>query len=92
MGTKPDDTSFHMCDVQLWIGNTFVDPLTAPDAEIPAATSASLVFTTQKIGVRGKFINHAYSITTHCCPIRALARRIIHICQHAVSYIIPIAS
>jgi hypothetical protein len=48
-GTKTDDASFCMCDVQLWIGNTSADPLVAPKANILAATLTFLVFTTQKM-------------------------------------------
>jgi hypothetical protein len=81
-----------MCDVQLWIGNTFIDPLTAPEAQIRIATSASLVFTTQKNGVCGEVVNHACSGATHCRPVHHLARCIIHLQQHTGSSIIQIAS
>jgi hypothetical protein len=92
MGTKTDSTYFHMCGVQLWIGNTFVDPITAPEAQLLTVTLASLVFATQKNGVHGEVINHACSGATRVCPVCALAHRIIHIRQHTESPIILIAS
>jgi hypothetical protein len=40
-----------------------------------------LVFTTHKNGARGEVVNHACSGTMHCCPIRAIMHRIIHLRQ-----------
>jgi hypothetical protein len=88
MGTNMDDASFHICDVQLWIHNIFSNPGTAPFAQLLAFASSSLVFTTHTNGIHGEVI----SGTTHCCPVHALARCIIHIRHHIESSIIPFTS
>jgi hypothetical protein len=50
--TTSDDATFRLCDLQLWIGNLGVPIMTPPVEQLLAITSASLVFTTQKNGVR----------------------------------------
>jgi hypothetical protein len=52
-GTATDDADFRLQDLQLFIGDRFVDPSVTPLSDLEAATSASLVFTNQKNGVRG---------------------------------------
>jgi hypothetical protein len=49
-GTTNDGATFRVCDLQLWISNQAVDAMRAPEAQLLASTSASLVFTMQKNG------------------------------------------
>jgi hypothetical protein len=91
-GTATDDAAFRLQDLQLFIGDLFVDLCVAPISDLEAATSASLVFTNQKNGVRGEVVNHATSGASHCCPVRALARRAIHLRENAAPPTTPLAS
>jgi hypothetical protein len=91
-GTLNDDAAFTLGDVQLWIGRQFVCPLMAPIVMLQSATSAFLTFTTQKIGVRGEVINHATSGASHCCPVRAIVRRIVNLRHCATNASIPITT
>jgi hypothetical protein len=50
--TTSDDAAFWLCDLQLWIGNLAIPVMTAPVEQLLDSTSASLVFATQKNGVR----------------------------------------
>jgi hypothetical protein len=71
-GATSDGAAFRLRDLQLWIGNQTVGVMHAPEAQLLASTSASLVFTTQKNGVRCEVVNHADSGATYCCPAMAL--------------------
>jgi hypothetical protein len=71
-GTATDDASFRLQDLQLFIGDHFVDPSVAPISDLEAATSASLVFTNQKNGVCGEVVmlNYSHSRNPPCAPAR----------------------
>jgi hypothetical protein len=77
-GTTNDGAAFRLSNLQLWIGNHDVDVMHA-SKELIASTPASLVFTTQKNGVRGEVVNHACSGATHWCPVMTLIRRVVHL-------------
>jgi hypothetical protein len=77
----PDNRPFHLADVKLFIGNRRLDLHNDPDADLQAATNVSLVFTTQKNGVRGEVISHGRSGHVLVCPVRAVIRRIIYLRQ-----------
>jgi hypothetical protein len=64
-GTATDDVAFKLQDLQLFIGDRFVDPCVGPNSDLEAATSASLVFTNQKNDVRDEVVNHATSGESH---------------------------
>jgi hypothetical protein len=91
-GTVTDDAAFRLQDLQMFIGDRFVDPSVAPLSDLEAVTSASLVFTNQKNGVRGEVVNHATSGASHCCPVRALTRRASHLRTHDSPASTPLAS
>jgi hypothetical protein len=78
-GTATDDAAFRLQDLQIFIGDRFVDPCVAPISDMEPATSASLVFTNQKKGVYVEVVYHATSGALYCCPVRALARRAIRL-------------
>ncbi|CAJ1945366.1 unnamed protein product [Cylindrotheca closterium] len=81
-GTENDDTPFRFQDIQLCIGQIVIPLLTSTDAQLWAATSVSLTFTTQKNGVRGEVVNHGLSGHNLLCPGRAVVRQIIHLRSH----------
>jgi len=77
--TPSDTTPFRLADVRLTIGGRFLDPFTASQADLSAATSVSLTFTTQKNGVRGEVIALGRSGDPSLCPVRAAVRRVLHL-------------
>jgi hypothetical protein len=91
-GTATDDAAFRLQDLQFFIGDRFVDPCVAPISDMEAATSALLIFTNQKNGVRGEVVNHATSGASHCCPVRALARQTIHLRENDAPPTTPLSS
>ncbi|CAJ1954978.1 unnamed protein product [Cylindrotheca closterium] len=84
-GTTNDDTPFRFLDVQLKVGVRHLDLLTTTPAELWAATSVALTFTTQKNGVRGEVICHGQSGHDVLCPVRSMIRRILHLRQHTAN-------
>ncbi|CAJ1946536.1 unnamed protein product [Cylindrotheca closterium] len=83
--TTNDDTPFRFLDVQLKVGVRHLDLLTTTPAELWAATSVALTFTTQKNGVRGEVICHGRSGHDVLCPVRSMIRRILHLRQHTAN-------
>ena len=84
-GTTNDDTPFRFLDVQLKIGVRHLDLLNTNPAELWAATSVALTFTTQKNGVRGEVICHGRSGHDVLCPVRSMIRRILHLRHHTAN-------
>ncbi len=75
---------FRLRDVQLWIGSRSLDLLSCSDADILAATFATLTFTQQKNGVRNENIGHGRSGHPHLCPVLAIASHVLTLrSQHA---------
>jgi hypothetical protein len=74
-----DTTPFAFQDVMLCIGPVRLNVVTSTDAELLAASSASLTFTTQKNGVENEVIKLGKSGDPYLCPVLALARRVIHL-------------
>ena len=80
--SSPSDTQpFDYKSVQLFCGGRRLDLTTASNAEILTATFASLTFDLQKNGVRGEVIGQGLSGHPDVCPVKALARRVIHLRQ-----------
>ena len=73
-GTTNDDTPFLLADAAVYQNGSMLDPATAPEDLLAAATGSGLTFTTQKNGVRGEKIVHGRSGHPFCCPTRALVR------------------
>jgi hypothetical protein len=42
--------------------------------------------------MRDELVNHARSVATHCCPVMALVRRVIHLREHNVASTTPITT
>jgi hypothetical protein len=79
--TSGEDAShpFHTDEVEFWRGSTMIDPATATDNALLTATFCILQFTDQKNANRGEKVGHATSGDNMFCPVRALARRVIHL-------------
>ena len=90
--TKSDTQPFDFKSVQLFIGDHRLNLLTASNAELLSATFASLTFEKQKNGVEGEVIGLAKSGDPYLCPVKAIARRIIHLREHNVANSTPLAT
>jgi hypothetical protein len=73
---------FRLCDVQLFIGNARLDPLTCDLADLDRITFVTLTFTTQKNGVRGEIIGHARSGHIYACPVISVVNRVRYLRLH----------
>jgi len=97
-GTTGDNAPFRLRDVQLFIGLRRLSLMTAPLADLQAATHTSLTFTDQKNGVRGEVVNHSRSGSPltcpvlFTCPVLAIIRRIVHLREHHAPLNMPLAS
>ena len=74
-----DTTPFTYADVQLFLGPLRLDIAASTDAQLLAASAASLTFTTQKNGVENEVIKLGRSGDPFLCPTLAIARRVIHL-------------
>lgn len=92
-GSTRDTNSqpFLFSSAQLFIGPRRLDFATATDAELLAATFGSLTFDNQKNGVRGEVIGLSTSGDPIVCPVRAIARRIIHLRRVGAPTTTPLA-
>ena len=86
-----ESTPFELKDVQLFIGITKLNLVTATDAAIQSATFGSLTFDKQKNGVRGEVIGHGTSGNPLLCPVKALSRRVLHLRDHNMPPSTPLA-
>jgi hypothetical protein len=89
--TDNDGDPFHLENVQLFIGDTRLPLMTAPEPELRLARFASLTFTTQKNGVRGKVIGLACSGDPYLCPVQAIIRRVLYLRSHLAPPTTPLA-
>ena len=76
-GTVNDEAAFSLNDVRLYSGTRRLHLDTALDAEIAAATSVSLYFTTQKNQRKGDAISHGRSTHPLCCPTKSAIRMVL---------------
>ena len=89
--SQSESTPFEWKDVQLFRGQRRLDLTSATEAEILSATFASLTFDKQKNAVRGEVVGHAPSGAIDLCPVRAIARRILHLRHHNAPPNTPLA-
>jgi hypothetical protein len=89
--TDNPNNPFHLADVQLFIGNTRIDLVTAPMEQVQQARFASLTFTNQKNGVLGEVIGLAHSGDPYLCPVLSIIRRVLYLRQHSAPSNMPIA-
>jgi hypothetical protein len=90
--TKSESTPFELKDVQLWLGCVRLDLISASDAEILASTFGAVTFDLQKNSVRGEVIGHARSGDLDLCPVRCLARRVLHLRRNNAAPNTPLAT
>ena len=90
--SQAESSPFQVKDVQLHLGARRLNLETASEAELRSATFASLTFDKQKNSVRGEVIGQATSGDPNLCPVRALARRILHLRHHNAPADTPLAS
>ena len=91
-GSASDTCPFRLADVQLFAGPRRLPLATAPAEHLLSATFATLEFTEQKNGVRGEVIGLARSGNPQFCPVICMARRVLHLRQHAAPAAVPLAS
>jgi hypothetical protein len=80
--TDNNKDPFHLNDTQPFIGDTRLPLLTAPALELCLARFASLTFTSQKNGVRGKVIGLACSGDPYLCPVQAIICCVLYLHLH----------
>mgnify|MGYP003331641346 CR=1 FL=1 len=76
------DQPFCLADVEFTTGNVCVKGpmlLTHPAEHLLHSAGVSLTFTNQKNGVQGEVIHHGPSGSLLACPVRAVARQVIHL-------------
>ena len=89
--SQSESTPFELKDVQFFRGQLRLDIAVATEAEILSATFVSLTFDKQKNAVRGEVIGHAPSGAIDLCPVRAIARRVLHLRLHNAPPSTPLA-
>jgi integrase len=70
---------FHTDEIELWLGQRKLDLASATEHELLTATFCMLEFSDQKNANRGEKVGHATSGDFIFCPVRAIARRVIHL-------------
>ena len=86
-----ESSPFRLCDVRLKSGGATLDSQTCPASQLLSATFATLEFTNQKNGVRGEIIGLSKTSDPALCPVKALARRLIHLRHHNAPPTSPLA-
>ena len=86
-----ESTPFEVKDVQLFCGQQRLPLDTATPAQLMCCTFASLTFDKQKNAVRGEVVGHAPSGAVDLCPVRAIARRILHLREHNAPLTTPLS-
>lgn len=75
-----DTTPFTFADVELFLGPLRLNITSSTDAQLMAASAASLTFTTQKNGVENELLKLGRSGNPFLCPTLAIAWRVLHLC------------
>lgn len=83
---------FRMCDIELYLGQRRLNLYTATEAELMACTFCKLTFSTQKNSVRGEQIGHGVANDPLFCPVRAVARRVLHLRRHTAITTTPMGT
>jgi hypothetical protein len=91
-GTVSETQPFHLADVRFTLGHLPLSTATATPDQLLTATFVTLEFTTQKNSVRGEVIGLGRSGDPHFCPVRAAARRVLHLRTHGAAPTQPLAS
>jgi hypothetical protein len=70
---------FHTDELELWRGPHQLTLATASDNDLLTATFCILTFSDQKNANRGEKVGHGTSGDPLFCPVRAIARRVVHL-------------
>ena len=84
-GTDTVTTPFNLRDIQFLVGNQPFQATTASAATCAAATFVSILFTTQKNGVKGESIGHGATGNPRACAVASIRRRVAHLRQHGAT-------
>ena len=84
-------TPFALEDVQLFVGTRRLRLFEDDVALFRSVTFCTLVFTTQKNGVRGEVIGLGRSGHIAVCPVNSLVRRVLHLRAHNAPPRTPLA-
>ena len=84
-GTDTVTTPFILRDIQFFVGTQPFQATTASSATCSAATFVSLIFTTQKNGVKGESIGHGATGHPRACAVAAIRRCVAHLRQHSAN-------
>ena len=84
-GTDTATTPFNMPNIQFFVGNQPSQATTDSAATCVATTFVSLLFTTQKNGVKGDSIGHGATGHPQACAVAAIQRRVAHLQQHGAT-------
>eukprot|EP00980_Cylindrotheca_fusiformis_P025481 scaffold13823_cov108-Cylindrotheca_fusiformis.AAC.1 len=91
-GHRTETSPFRLMDTTFFLGGLRLDTRSAPPHRLLSATFVTLEFTTQKNGVRGEVIGHGLSRNPSFCPVRAAARRVLHLRAHSAPAALPLAA
>jgi hypothetical protein len=78
-----------LCDLQLFIGQQRMDPLTCSLANLNRVTFVAMTFTAQKNGFQGKIIGHSRSGHSFRCPVVSLLNRVRYLRTHGATLDTP---
>jgi hypothetical protein len=81
-GSGTNSHPFRLCDLQLFIGQQRIDPLTCSLADLNRVTFVTMTFTTQKNGVRGEIIGHSRSGHAFGCPVVSVLNWVRYLRTH----------
>ena len=84
-GTDTVTTPFTLRDIQSFVGTQPFQATTDSAATCSTATFVSLLFTTQKNGVKGGSIRHGATGHPRACAVAAIRRRMAHLRQHGAT-------
>ena len=90
--TDTVSTPFRLWYIHFFIGNQPTPATTATPQECAAATFISILFTTQKNGVKGESIGHGTTGHPRACAVAAIRRRVAYLQHHSVTSHTPLAS
>ena len=91
-GTDTAQHPFRLKDVQFLIGQQTYNSATASNAVLDQADFVSLLFTTQKNGVKGELIVHGRTGHPQGCPVAAMYRQVAYLQRHGTTGETPISS
>ena len=86
-----DTSPFRLCYTRLKTGDSNLDFAASTPSQLLSATFVTLEFTDQKNGVRGEIIGLSKTTDPTLCPVRAVARRVLHLRQHNAPATTPLA-